>query len=153
MVITKCKDVTKQGFCKYSPFSEKSPISTYSLFWGGGGGGRGRRVGGWLALIWVWVGGRGGGMEVGANSKLVAYSNKYGIGSLWKKSDISRRYHWFLRAQTWISILMAVLPNSWKFTSTNRKHYPCQIRVRSRHRNKFLCLFHDRHFAEKPAVA
>ena len=30
-------------------------------------------------LVWFWVGGGGGGVEVGANSKLGAYSNKYGI--------------------------------------------------------------------------
>ena len=37
---------------------------------------------GWRwALIWVWLGGGGGGrlFEVGANSRLGAYSNKYGI--------------------------------------------------------------------------
>ena len=38
---------------------------------------------GW-ALIWVWLGGGGGGrlFEVGANSRLGAYSNKYGISFL-----------------------------------------------------------------------
>ena len=108
MVIRKREDVTKQGFCKYS--EENSFFGEVSHFFWGGGSGKGRGVGWGLALIWVWVGGGGGGVEVGANSKLGAYSNKYGIGSLWKKSDISRRHHWFLRAQTWISILMTVLP-------------------------------------------
>ena len=55
-----------------TPSSGKSLISTYSFFRVLGGSG-------W-ALIWVWVevGGRWGGVGVGAYSRLGAYSNKYG---------------------------------------------------------------------------
>ena len=57
MVITKCKDVTKQGFCKNTlkktPSSGESLISTYSFF-----GVIGERVGAYLKLS-------GSGREVG----------------------------------------------------------------------------------------
>ena len=55
---------------KKTPSSGKSLIRIYSLNRGGWG---------W-PLIWVWLGGGGGGrlFEVGANSRLGAYSNKYG---------------------------------------------------------------------------
>ena len=50
MVITKCKDVTTQGFCKNTLkktlSSGKSLISTYSFFWGG----RRKWVGAYLKL-------------------------------------------------------------------------------------------------------
>ena len=50
MVITKHKDVTKQGFCKnnflkVTPSTGKYLIITYSIIFSGGGGGAGREKG------------------------------------------------------------------------------------------------------------
>ena len=83
MVITKREDVTKQGLCKILL------LALIQFFWVGGG----RTVGAYLSLS-----GRGVGAysrlgayylfrplgwalirEVGANSRLGTYSNKYGI--------------------------------------------------------------------------
>ena len=62
MLITKREDVTKQGFCKILwrnlRLRESLLLEIIEFFWGGGWGGR---------LF-----------EVGANSRLGAYSNKYG---------------------------------------------------------------------------
>ena len=146
MVMTKREDLTKQGFCKYSEensfFGEVSHLYLFNFLRRGWEGEMGC-CGGWHLFEFEWEGER-----VGWRWALIQI-----FSSLWKKSDISRRHHWFLRAQTWISIPMTVLPIAWKFTSTNQKHYPCQIRVRSRHRKKFLGSFLDRHFEKKPAVA
>ena len=59
MVITKSGDVTKEGFCK---MLWRKPCLREGLL---------------LSLIWVCVG--GSGVELGAYSRLGAYSNKYGI--------------------------------------------------------------------------
>ena len=59
MVITKSGDVTKEGFCK---MLWRKPCLREVLL---------------LSLIWVCVG--GSGVELGAYSRLGAYSNKYGI--------------------------------------------------------------------------
>ena len=89
MVTTKREDVTKQGFCKI--FWWKICLrGSLSIFCGVGAG---RGVGWEWALIWVWlgIGERRGGVgwaltrgltfsaiRMGANSRLGAYSNKYG---------------------------------------------------------------------------
>ena len=63
---------------KKNPSSGKSLISTYSIFGGWGGGGRYK-----FEFEWEWeesgVGWGGRLFEVGANSRLGTYSNKYGI--------------------------------------------------------------------------
>ena len=66
MVITKREDVTKQSFCKISslkktPYSGKSPISTYTI-------------------VFLVEGERGGGGRLLTFSafRMGAYSNKYG---------------------------------------------------------------------------
>ena len=56
---------------KKTPSSGKSLISTYSLFGGWSGGGR------LFEFEWRWE-----GSGVGANSRLGAYSNKYGISDI-----------------------------------------------------------------------
>ena len=68
-----------QNTLKKTPSWGKSQISTYSFFW--------VVAGREWALIWVWVGvgGRWGGVGVGANSRLGAYLNKYGI---WKTKGL-----------------------------------------------------------------
>ena len=79
MVITKREDVTKQGLCKILL------LALIQFFWVGGG----RTVSAYLSLSWRGVGayylfrplGWALIREVGANSRLGAYSNKYGICS------------------------------------------------------------------------
>ena len=82
MVITKLEDVTRQGSCKilWRKLRLRGSlllvlIQFWGLEWGGGGG--------LFEFEWQWEGGGVGAYSrLGANSRLGAYSNKYGI-SLW----------------------------------------------------------------------
>ena len=65
MLITKSEDVTKQGFCTILP-EENSVLGRVSYYI-------------LLEFLWEGVGWGGRLFEVGANSRLGAYSNKYGI--------------------------------------------------------------------------
>ena len=104
MLITKREEVTKQGFCKmlWRKLRPRRSLLLEFIHWSGWGGW------GWV-LIWVWLGGGGGGrlltfsaFAMGANSRLGAYSNKYGslfqvpgsVGSakLKNRKQITRSY-------------------------------------------------------------
>ena len=71
MVKSKRKDVTMQGFCK---ITGSQYLFNFSFGWEEEGEGEG-----WgRVLTWVEWKGEGGGVLVGANSRLGTYPNKYG---------------------------------------------------------------------------
>ena len=69
MVITKSGDVTKQGFCKMLWREREGLFITYYLFF--------EFV--WEGVGWGWALINFSAFRMGANSRLGAYSNKYGI--------------------------------------------------------------------------
>ena len=73
MVITKWEDVTKQGFSKILWRKLCLPWSLLLVIIQFLGGGRGNGVGWEWVLISVWVGIEGGGLGMGAYSRLGAY--------------------------------------------------------------------------------
>ena len=135
----KREDVIKQGFCKYSEensyFGEVPHyyLFNFFFFWGGGGGG-------WHLFDFEWEGEGVGWRWVQTRSWALIRINTVSVAC--EKNPT------FRDATTGFCKRRLEFPYWWQcfllLISTNQKHYPCQIRVRSRHQKKFLRSFLDR---------